>query len=191
MLGTSIWEYIFIRSCIFVLHWITPLSILFCLNSLVSPPPCHVPQILQVWAILETAFYLLVYYPRKIYLQRAAIHPAPITRERRRVLFQRCHKNIPNPERYLAKWFMDAPVSEIKRENMKDFYRWAFLNTGEPNTADDEELEEYIGAMEELLKTKIQPGRGNAICFRLTLDKVSMLRRSLTWYLVSFCWKMA
>ena len=40
------------------------------------------------------------------------------------------------------KWFMDAPASEIKWENVKDFFRWAFLNTGVPNTEDDEELEE-------------------------------------------------
>lgn len=186
MIGTSICDYIFIRSCIFVLRGITPLSILFCLSSLVSPPQLPVLRIVQVWATLETAFYLLVYHPRKIYLQRAAIHPTLISRERRRVLFRRCHKHIPDPGRYLAKWFMDAPASEIKRENLKDFFRWAFLNAAEPNTADDEELEEYIGETEELLKIKIQPGRGHANCLRLTLDKVDMLHRSLTWYLVSF-----
>ena len=51
---------------------------------------------------------------------------------------------------------------------------------------EDEELEEYIRKMEELLERRIEPGRGNANCFRLTLDKVDMLHRSLTWYLVSF-----
>lgn len=85
---------------------------------------------------------------------------------------------------------MDAPASEIKRENVKDFFRWAFLNTGVPNTVDDEELEEFVREMEKLLRRKIEPGRGNAKCFRLTLEKVDMLHRSLTWYLVSFCRKM-
>lgn len=182
MIGTSTWDYIFIRACIFVLHWIAPLSVLWCLISLFYPR-LYISWILQVWASLETAFHLLVYYPRKIYLQRAATHPTPISREQRRVLFQRCHQNIPDPERYLLKWFRDAPASEIKQENVKDFFRWAFLNTGEPNTREDEELEGYIKMMEELLERKIEPGRGKADCLRLTLDKVNMLHRSLTWYL--------
>jgi hypothetical protein len=190
MIGTSIYDYIFIRFCIFVLHWIAPLSILYCLSSLVYPTSFHVSRILQVWATLETAFYLLVYHPRKIYLQKAATNPTPICHEQRRVLFQRCHKNIPDPERYLAKWFMNAPASEIKRENVKDFFRWAFLNKGVPDTVDDEELEDYIREREKLLGREIKPGRGNAECFRLTLGKVDMLHRSLTWYLVSFYRKM-
>lgn len=85
---------------------------------------------------------------------------------------------------------MDAPASEIKRDNVKDFFRWAFLNTGVPNTVHDEELEEFVREMEYLLKRKIEPGRGNAKCLRLTLEKVDMLHRSLTWYMVSPCRKM-
>ncbi|KAF2650922.1 hypothetical protein K491DRAFT_607956 [Lophiostoma macrostomum CBS 122681] len=194
MIGTSIWNYIFIRACISFLHWIAPLSILWCLVSqFYSPFRAH--WVVQTWATLEAAFYLLVYYPRKLYLQRAASHPTTIYRERRRVLFQRCHRNISDPERYLTKWFRDAPVSEIKRENIKEFFRWGFLNTGEPSAIEGEELEEYISTFEGLLKRRFEPGRGNAVSLRLTLDKVDMLHRSLTWYLcVSFvdtlasCW---
>ncbi|KAF2728247.1 hypothetical protein EJ04DRAFT_516734 [Polyplosphaeria fusca] len=186
MIGTSIHDYVFIRICIFVLHWIAPFSIFYCLSSLVYPAPFHVSRILQVWATLESAFYLLVYHPRKIYLQRAATYPTPICREHRRLLFQRCHENIPDPERYLAKWFMDAPAPEIKWENVKDFFRWAFLDTVVPNTVNDEELEEFVRETEKLLGRKIEPGRGNAKCLRLTQGKVDMLHRSLTWYMCVF-----
>lgn len=189
MIGTAFHHYIFIRLCIVVLHWIAPLSILYCISSLIYPVPFHVPRILQAWTILETAFYLFVYHPRRLYLQRAANHPTPICREDRRILFQRCHENVPDPEHYLSKWFMDAPASEIKWENIKEFFRWAFLDTGIPNKADDEELDGYVREMEKLLGRRIEPGRGNAICLRLTLDKVDMLHRSLTWYLVSTCHK--
>lgn len=96
-----------------------------------------------------------------------------------------CNKNVPDPERYLKKWFQDAPVSEIKWENVKEFFRWAFLNTGDVDPAHDEELEEYVGEMENLLGRKLEAGRGDVKCLRLTLDKVEMLHRSLTWYLVS------
>ncbi|KAF2466178.1 alpha/beta-hydrolase [Lindgomyces ingoldianus] len=189
MIGTSIFDYVFIRSCIFFLHWIAPLSVFCCLISLVYTPPFHVPLSLQVAAALETAFYFLVYHPRKIYLQRSATHPTTISRDERRALFQRCLENTPDPERFLTKWFVDAPASEIKRENLKDFFRWAYLNTGEPDIEENEELEEYVRRMEELLGRKLEPGRGKAECFRLTLNKVDMLHRSLTWYLVSSCGK--
>jgi hypothetical protein len=81
---------------------------------------------------------------------------------------------------------LGAPPEEIKRENVKDFFLWAFFNRGGPPGDDNEELEEYIGRTEELLDRKIEPGRGKAQPLRLTLDRVSMLHRSLTWYFVSF-----
>lgn len=68
---------------------------------------------------------------------------------------------------------------------MKDFFLWAFFNRDGPPGDDDEELEEYVFAMEKLLGQPIEAGRGNAKCLRLTLDKVNMLHRSLIWYLVS------
>jgi hypothetical protein len=186
MIGTSLWDYIFIRTCIFLLHLVAPLSVIYSLVSRLVRLPFQLPQVLQVWLALEAVFYLTVYLPRKEYLQRAARHPTPPCRDDRRKLFWRCHSNIPDPVQYLRKWFRGASEAEIKRENVKDFFRWAFLNTGELNPAYDEELEEYVGEMEKLLGRKLEPGRGNAKCLRLTLDKVEMLHRSLTWYLCVF-----
>ena len=178
-------DYVFIRTNIFLLHLIAPLSVVYSLvNSLVHLP-FQLPRALKVWFALEAVFYLAIYLPRKEYLQRAAIHPDPPCRDDRRDLFWRCHSNIPDPDQYLRKWFRDAPAAEIKRENVKEFFRWAFLNTGEPDPAYDEELEEYAGEMDKLLGRKLESGRGSAKCLRLTLDKVEMLHRSLTWYLVS------
>ena len=186
MVGTSVWDYIFIRTCILCLHLVAPLSILYSLASPFVRLSFHIPRALKAWLALEAVFYLVVYLPRKAYLQTAAVHPTAPCRDDRRKLFWRCRNNIPDPDRYLTKWFRDAPEAEIKRENVKDFFRWAFLNTGEPGPAYDEELEEYAGEMENLLGRKLESGRGNAKCLRLTLDKVEMLHRSLTWYLVSF-----
>ena len=185
MIGISAWDYIFIRTCIFVLHLVAPLSVLYSLVSWLLHLPFRIPRVLEVWLALEAVFYLLVYLPRRTYLQAVVAHPAGGRDERRR-LFWRCHINIPDPERYLKRWFRDAPTAEIKRENVKDFFRWAFLHSGEPDPAYDEELEEYVGEMEKLLGRKLEPGRGNAQSLRLTLDKVEMLHRSLTWYLVRF-----
>jgi hypothetical protein len=192
MIGNTLWNYIFIRACISFLHWIAPLCILYCAIILcipffwfLDPAPSGVPLVVEGWVAAETTFYFFVYIPLKYYLQGAATHPPPAPREQRRKLFRRCHENVLDPERYLSKWFMDASPSEIKRENIKDFLRWAFLNAGESDPRDYEELEEYITVLEEKLGRKFEDGRGKAKCLRLTLDEVDMLHRSLTWYLVS------
>jgi hypothetical protein len=184
MIGTSVYDYIFIQACIIFLHWIAPLSIFYCVGSFLFPHRFPGSQVAQTWATLETAFYFFVYHPRRIYLQRAATHPTLVSREDRRALFHRCNQHVPDAGRYLSKWFMDAPAAEIKRENVKEWLRWAFLNTAKVTPADDEELEEYIGVLEKMLGRDIEPGRGNAKCLRLTLDKVDMLHRSVIWYLV-------
>ncbi|UNI16736.1 hypothetical protein JDV02_003146 [Purpureocillium takamizusanense] len=186
MIGRHLWDYIFIRTCILFLHLVVPLSVIYSLVGPLVRLPFRLPRVLQLWLALEAAFYLAVYLPRKAYLQKAARHPLPPCREERKELFERCHSNIPDPVQYLRKWFRGAPVADIKRENVKDFFRWAFFNTGEREPAYDEELEEYVGEMEKLLGRKLEPGRGNAKCLRLTLDKVEMLHRSLAWYLCVF-----
>lgn len=185
MARTPLWDYVFIRTCIFSLHMVAPLSAAYSLASLLAPLPFQPSRVLKVWLALETIFYFAVFHTRKAYLQKAAKHPLLPSRDNRRKLFWRCHTNIPDPEVYLKKWFRNASVKEIKRENVKDFFRWAFLNTAEVDEAYDEELEEYAFQMEKLLGRRLVPGRGNARCLRLTLDKVEMLHRSLTWYLVS------
>lgn len=185
MTGTSAWDYIFIRTSIFLLHLVAPFSVIYSLASWLSRFPFHVPHVLEVWLAFETSFYLLIYLPRKAYLQAAATHPTAACRNDRQRLFWHCHGNIPDPDRFLTKWFRDAPAAEIKRDNVKEFYRWALLNTAEPDPAYDEELEYYVGEMEKSLGRILEPGRGNAKCLRLTLDNVEMLHRSLIWYLVS------
>jgi hypothetical protein len=143
-------------------------------------------RFLLAYVVIEMSFYLLVYLPRTFYLQTAAKHPERMSREHRRALFERCIEQIPNPEQYLNKWFHDASPSEIKKENVKDFLRWAFLNSGEFDPVDEEELDEYIHGVEKLSGREIPPGRGKAIPLRLTIDKFYAQHRPLVWYMVSF-----
>ncbi|KAI9875495.1 MAG: hypothetical protein M1830_008414 [Pleopsidium flavum] len=187
MIGTSLWDYVFIRSCIFFLHSIAPLSILYSVVILfIRPKSYRIPWYLEAWILAETAFFTFVYLPRNYYLQHAATHPTTFSRNGRRQLFKLCHDTVPDPEQYLSKWFKKAPRSEIKRDNVKEFFCWAFLNKGDYGPEDNEELEEYVNKMEVLLGRQLDGGRGNAECLRLTLDKVDMLHRSLTWYLCVF-----
>ncbi|PFH55607.1 hypothetical protein XA68_17954 [Ophiocordyceps unilateralis] len=183
MAAKSLWHHVFIRTCIFLLHLLAPLSVVYSLVSSLFLLPFQLPRVLNLWLALEAVFYLLIYLPLKRHLQRAAKHPVPPCRKDRRKLFLRCNVTNPDPDRYLRKWFRDAPAAEIKRENVKDFFRWAFLNTGDPDPTFDDELDDYISELEKQLGRRLEPGRGNAKCLRLTLDKVEMLHRSLTWYL--------
>ncbi|KAG5752792.1 hypothetical protein H9Q72_004888 [Fusarium xylarioides] len=183
MAGTSLWDYIFMRTSIFVLHLIAPLSIVLSLILSLVPLPFQIPRFLKAWVILEALFYVFIYLPLNSHLQKPADHPIAPCRADRQKLFQQCHDNIPDAGQYLRRWFRDAPEHEIKRENVKDFFRWAFLNMEDCDSTYDDELEEYIEKLEELLGRKLEPGRGDAKCLRMTLDKVEMLHRSLTWYL--------
>lgn len=186
MIGTSLWDYVFIRSCIFFLHFVAPMSAFYCVLILVLHPSAYrIPVALEIWALAETLFFLLIYLPRFYVLQQLVTHPPTRSREKRRELFHLCHESIVDPERYLSKWFKGAPIAEIRRENVKDFFCWAFLNKPSYGRLEDEELEEYADKLELLLGRKLQSGRGSAISLRLTMDRVKMLHRSLLWYLVS------
>ncbi|KLO83816.1 uncharacterized protein LW93_600 [Fusarium fujikuroi] len=182
----SLWDYIFMRSSIFVLHLIAPLSTVVSLTLSLVTLPFQIPGLLKAWFILEAIFYVFIYLPLNSHLQKPANHPIAPCRADRQRLFQQCHDNIPDAGLYLRRWFRDAPEHEIKRENVKDFFRWGFLNMQDCDSTYDDELEDYIEQLEELLGRKLEPGRGNAKCLRLTLDKVEMLHRSLTWYLCIF-----
>jgi len=186
MIGTSLWDYIFIRLCIVFLHYVAPLSALYCVAVLILHPlSFRIPLVFEIWAVAETLFLFLLYFPRKYVLQHAAAHPEVPPRDKRRRLFELCHDTVDDPEVYLSKWFKGAPPSEIKRDNLKEFFCWAFLNKEAYGILDDEELEEYVDKMELRLGRKLEPGRGNAKCLRLTTDRVDMFHRSLLWYMVS------
>ncbi|KAF5629998.1 ribose-phosphate pyrophosphokinase [Fusarium tjaetaba] len=181
MAETSLWDYIFMRTSIFVLHLIAPLSIVVSLILSLVPLPFQIPRFLKAWLILEALFYIFVYLPLNKHLQKPANHPTAPCRADRQRLFQQCHDNIPDAGQYLRRWFRDAPEHEIKRENVKEFFRWGFLNLEDSGSTYDDELEEYIEQLEELLERKLEPGRGDAKCLRMTLAKVEMLHRSLKW----------
>lgn len=186
MIGTSFYEYVFIRASIFILRSITPACICYTAAYLIRP--FHFPgaPFLFAYTAIETGFYLLIYLPRTLYLQSAAKHPECMSREQRRILFERCVEQIPNPERYLSKWFHDASPSDIKKENVKDFLRWALLNSEKFDPVNEEELDEYVHWVEKVLGREIPTGRGKAIPLRLTIDKFYPQHRPLTWYMVGF-----
>src|ERR1700740_2362937 len=80
MIGTSPPEYIFIRACILFLHNITPISILYSVQLIISQflylPTflCHIPFPVQVWLIAEAVFFATVFMPLKSALHNSVIY---------------------------------------------------------------------------------------------------------------------
>jgi hypothetical protein len=190
MIGTSTAEYIFIRGCIFFLHNIAPASLLYCALLLfplqTTLPVYRLPLPIEAWLVAEATFFTVFFLPYKYYLQSPAIHPELPSREERAKLFERCNATVKDPEKYLSQWFLGAQEENIKRENVKEFIRWAFLNSEQARSEDEDEVEGYVKAIEKLLGRDIPPGKGSAKCLRLTVDKVDCLHRSLLWYFVCY-----
>jgi len=191
MVGTSTFEYIFLRASIVFLHNIAPTSLLYSALFLASfflnpsPRAYRLPFPAEVWLFSEAAFYTIVFLPYESYLQRAAVHPEPLSQEDRASLFARCNKNVFDPEKYIRQWLLGAKATDIRRENVKEFIRWAFWNASDVLQGDEDEVEDYVRALEKLLGRSIPHGKGSAKTLRLTLDKVNCFHRSLFWYLVS------
>ena len=38
---------------------------------------------------------------------------------------------VEDPEKYLSQWFLGEQEEHIKRDNVKEFIRWVFLNSGQ------------------------------------------------------------
>lgn len=190
MIGTSRAEYLFIRLCIFGLHYLAPFCIFYSVYAVVvhgsKSALFRLPFVVEVYAAAETLFFLLIYLPYHYYLQRDAVHPPAPSKREREVLFNLCTDNVTEPEMYFRKWFEGANISDIKKENVKEWFAWAFFNRGGPPGDDDVELEEYVSASGKLLERPFEAGRGKAKALRLTLDRVHMLHRSLIWYSVRF-----
>ena len=186
MIGRSLWQWVFIRICIVFLQYVVPLgafvSVALLFSSAIQP---KIPIVIAVWAVAETLFFLLVFSPRYFILQRDALHPAPPNQYERQKLFQLCLDSVSDPEHYLTMWFKGASLSEICREDLKQFFCWSFLNKEKHGLLDDSELEDYVNQFEKKLGKDLMPGKGNATSLRLTLDPVRMLPRPLMWYLVS------
>lgn len=199
MLDNTIPKTILIQGAILGLRAITPFSVFWVSFSIAVPPHNAFRRFLLVWSIAETAFWLVAYLPRKRALQASAEHPPLLDKEERKVLFWKCWDKIAHPEYYVSRWFLGARAGEVRRENVREFFAWSFMNRGtetederkkrveqhpEESKAEEEELDEYTDGMQTLLGRRLEPGKGSAKSLRLTTDEVNMLHRPFLWYMV-------
>lgn len=198
MIGTSLPEWIFIRLSIVFFQY-SPLIyfVLIAANYVFSGYEASnfvSTRLLTLLLVAEVLFAVLVYLPRVRRLNDPANHPPPMTAEGRRTLFQRCLTNLPYPEAYLRGWFLGAELTDIWRENLREFLLWGFFEVRmeemDPNSERYQEIiqetDEYIDAMEARMGQKLHPGTGPAKSFRLTFDNVDATYRGLAWYSIVF-----
>lgn len=184
MIGTSPFEYVWVVTWVIILHSIGPLCTIYCIMVIFLPEYLRVWKYLEYWTVIETVFYLITYGYRKYHLQHSALHPPPLVKEERSRLFAQCFGRSQDLATSFSRWFLDAPIVALKKENIKEWLRWAFLNTGKADPTHDDELDTYVKQLETKLGVDFEPGRTDVKSIRLTLDNVDALHRSLTWYTV-------
>jgi hypothetical protein len=195
MIGTSIAEYLFIRICILFLHNIAPISTLYSVHLVVVQLldlPIYlgrIPYPLHIWLIAETLFFIIVFIPLKYALQYSPIYHRSLSAELREKLFRSCNANVPHLEKYLSQWLMVSEVEHIKRDNVKDFIRWAFFKPGYTHILDQQserEVDNYTAELEQLMGRKLSPGRMDVKGLGRLLNEAGGSHRSLLWYTVGY-----
>ncbi|KAI0867520.1 hypothetical protein GGS24DRAFT_285297 [Hypoxylon argillaceum] len=191
MIGTSWPEYVFIRISICLLQYTTPICLLYLFTLVAIKGAAGAldwtsSRVVIGYSIIDVLYALLIYYPYNRRLKQAAEHPPLLPRAERRVLFIRCLDNVPNIASYLRTWFLGADESDIRKDNVREFLSWAFFDRhpGNETAVELEELDEYLGEVERRLGYPLQPGRGKAKSFRLTLDEIEVRYRSVVWYII-------
>jgi len=178
---------ILIRASVLFFRSITPLCIVHCTLYLIGIAPVikvyGLSLPVQFITVPETLFYLIVYLPKRHVFQRPADEGTNLSRQERRALFEKCWASVPDMEYFLKTWFKGAPLHEIKRENVKDWLAWGFLNKYSATKADDEELEEYVTATEKVYGKEFDPGRGPHQPLRPTIDPINIQHRPLSYYI--------
>ncbi|KAG5985463.1 hypothetical protein E4U55_000025 [Claviceps digitariae] len=155
--------------------------------------------ILSALLVAELLFFVFVYAPHKRRLRRAAVHPISMSSPaERKALFEKCVTNTSQPEEYIRWWFLGAEMEDIRHDNLREFFLWAFFDTdmqAQSSRHIDQdvwhELEEYIALTEQQLGRSFSKGRGPAKCLRLTFDDVPSTYRCLLWYCIMFFVDMA
>ncbi|KZT10375.1 uncharacterized protein LAESUDRAFT_810033 [Laetiporus sulphureus 93-53] len=178
-------DYIVIRALITSLQLVVPLSIAHTLFSFYAGHWIY-SKWLGWYALVEVAFYAVVYLPRRRLLQKPAVLPPIPSHEERRILFNKC---LP----YLCKakaakgWFLtlDKPHPYISRKQLVDVLLLHVFNARREDLRPEwkEELEDYIARVEATVGHKFEdkPNAGQK-CMMVMLDGVRVLHRPFLWY---------
>ncbi|OLN85842.1 hypothetical protein CCHL11_09948 [Colletotrichum chlorophyti] len=189
LVGKSVPELILVRSMVVFFQYIGLgcfLYFWFILALAGVPGIAHpVSIIIEVYGVIEILFYFLWFIPYRNRLQKPGIQPTQLSQAERRQFFYQGLEHAPDIEQYIRKWHCNAQISDIRRENVKDWLMWAlFDKEGQPGEY-DAELEEYITDAEERAGVNIKRGFGESKPLRLSFDPVTITHRSLMFYMIT------
>ncbi|KAK8061864.1 hypothetical protein PG994_008230 [Apiospora phragmitis] len=190
MLGNSLRELLFIRLCILLLQYGTPILLAgLALTAAIGGWDALTHPASEVglgYVLIDLLYALFLWIPYNRRLWDEADHPPPLSPTDRRALFLRCNDNVPDFDRYLRLWFLGADPAEIRRDNVCDFILWAFFDRRPGAESDDEatEVADYLDIIEQRLGHELKPGRGRAQSLRLTFDSIETRYRSWIWYVL-------
>ncbi|KAI1852722.1 hypothetical protein JX266_002263 [Neoarthrinium moseri] len=136
----------------------------------------------EVYGAIEILWYFIWFLPFKAYLQRPGLSMIPTTRAQRKALIERLLNHVPDVRLFIRKWFNDAHLDEVYRDDVKDWLLWALWGVISDTDIDPDELEEYVCEAESRSGLTLPRGRAGARPMRLSLDPVKMIHRSLLWY---------
>lgn len=186
MLADTWPNYLLLRAVILFLQWLGPACLAVTVYTFYTAYPGRSTcSWTTIWLAAESIWYLFMRHYYRHHLQRPAQHPPLRSREERRALFAKVRSEIHDPEKFLSGWFRGARPEEIGREELRRFLDWAFWDgrakLGKEGE-DYEEMEEYFGKIEKMMRRPFAEGKGKAKALRLTLDPVEMECRTLVWY---------
>lgn len=139
---------------------------------------------IEAYGALEILWYLAWFLPFRARLQRPGLPMAPTTRAERRRLLASALRNVPDVRLFVRKWFGQAHLDQIYRDNVKDWLAWAlFAKEGRELRPDEwEELDDYVDDALAQADLVLPPGRAEGRPMRLNLEPVDMYHRPLLWY---------
>jgi hypothetical protein len=186
MLQDNVANRIFIRSAIFGLRSVAPLSLAYCTYRFIFKKP-SISRVLDCYAASESLFYLLIYLPRQWFLNRAAPKYSPLSSaQERKDFFEKTWNSTSDPHAYLSGWFKGVDVHDLKCEDVKDWIHWRLWNSAQRIPAHEDELEGHLEYLQQVLQFDFPPGRGVHGSMMVTVEPLHMSHRPLLWYLVSF-----
>lgn len=195
MLKDSLISRAFIRTAIVSIRSLTPACGIYLAGRFICSFIPQIPRLhplaslllfpVDIYAELEVAFYFFVYLPRRRYLNQPAppLNPLPTPLQRRET-FQKTWEATRDPKGYLSLWFKGADVEGLHREDVKDWIHWRLWNGVQHEYGEEVEIEEYVQYLEELIKMKLLPGRGQHKSMMVTIEPLRMAHRPLLWYQV-------
>lgn len=140
--------------------------------------------LVEVYGLIEILWYFLWFLPYKAYLQRPGLPIQPMTRPQRKVLIEMALDQVPDVRLFIRKWFDNAHLDEIYRDDVKDWFIWALWGTNSEEGIDADELDEYTAIAEERGGWVFPRGRAGAKPIRPNLDPVRMSHKSLMFYAI-------